>query len=404
MDTGTAGAAVVTGMGAVTPLGAGAGLLYKRWCAGDSGLADGAGRCTGFNPGEYLSRRELRTTDRFTQLSVAAADEALTQAGWSRGDLPYPSGRIGCVIASSMGGLYSLFRNFERYQVSPQRMSPFTVVMYMPNAAAAMIAARWGLRGESCAVVAACASGTFALGTARRMLAEDCVDAVVVGGADAAVMDEVLQAFTVMGALSPSGVPRPFDRARDGFVLGEGAGALVLERGDAAAGRGAAVLGEVIGFGASTDAHDMSAPDPTGAAAAAAISRALHSASVTPADLSYVNAHGTGSHHNDAAETQALKTALGEHAYRVPVSSTKSAIGHLMGGAGTVEAIATLLALSEGVAPPTLGLADPDDGLDLDYVPGTARPMPERLGRGRVAISNSFGLGGNNAVVALRGA
>jgi 3-oxoacyl-[acyl-carrier-protein] synthase II len=276
---------VVTGMGAVTPLGVGAEVLYKRWCAGDFGIADGAGRCTGFDPGEYLSRRELRITDRFTQLSVVAADEALAQAEWHRGDLPYPADRIGCVIASSMGGLDTLLRQFERHLTS-MRVSPFTVVMYMPNAAAGVIADRWGFRGESSSVVAACASGTMVLGAAMRMLADDSADAVVVGGADAATFPEALRIFSVMGALSASGVPRPFDRARDGFVLGEGAGALVLERASAARRRGAEVLGEVIGFGASTDAYDMTAPDPSGAAAAAAISRALRTAGVTPAELS----------------------------------------------------------------------------------------------------------------------
>jgi len=394
---------VITGAGAVTPLGVGAELFYKRWCAGEVAIVDGVARCADFEPAQFLSRRELRAMDRFSQLAAAATDEALTQAGWTRGELPYPPHRIGCVIASAMGGVQTLFGQSDRYRINPRRISPYTTAMVMPSAAAGMIALRWGLRGESCAVCAACASGTYALGAGMRMLAGSTVDAVVVGGADAAVSDEMVCAFSIMGALSRCGVARPFDRRRDGFVLGEGAGAVLLERASAARRRGAAILGEVAGFGASTDAFDMYAPDPTGEPAADAIRSALSGAGVQPSELSYVNCHGTGSRHNDVAETRALKSALGEHAWRIPASSTKSSIGHLMGGAGTVEAIAVLHALRDGVAPPTLGLEEPDEELDLNYVPGVPQPMPTPPPGGRrVGVSNSFGLGGSNAVVVLR--
>lgn len=393
---------VITGIGAVTPLGAGAELFYKRWCAGEMAMADGVARCADFDPAQFLSRREFRTMDRFSQLAVVATDEALAQAGWTRGEPPYPPHRIGCVIASAMGGVQTLFRQNDRYRIDPRSLSPFTTSMVMPSAAAGTIALRWGLRGESCAVCSGCASGTHALGTGMRMLASGTADAVVVGGADAAVCAEMVCAFTNMGALSRCGVARPFDRRRDGFVLGEGAGVMLLERATAARERGAAILGEVAGFGASTDAFDMHSPDPAGEPAANAIRSALSSAGVEASELSYVNCHGTGSPHNDVAETRALKSALGEHAWRIPASSTKSSIGHLMGGAGTVEAIAVLHALREGVAPPTLGLDEPDEELDLNYVPAVPQPMPGPSGRGRFGISNSFGLGGSNAVVVLR--
>ena len=392
---------VITGIGAVTPLGIGARTLHERWCAGEVGIADGAGRCREFDPKDHLSRREIRGADRFAQMSVVAGDEALHQAGWADGEPPYPPDRIGVVLATSVGGIQTAFAQQDQARVKGFEMiSPLAVTMQMPNAAAAMIAQRYGFRGECCAVVAACASGTQAFGTARRMLADDTVDAVVMGGADAAITEQVVAAFRIMGALSESGTSRPFDRKRDGFVVGEGAGVVVLERAGAARERGADVLAEVAGYASSTDAYHVSAPEPNGATAARAIKRALEDAELQPADVDYVNSHGTASHHNDIAETRALKAALGDAAYDIPVSSTKSTIGHLMGGAGTVEAIATIQALRDGVIPPTLGLDDPDDELDLDYVPGATRPL--EADGDRVAISNSFGLGGHNAVVVLR--
>jgi 3-oxoacyl-[acyl-carrier-protein] synthase II len=393
---------VITGVGAVTPLGTGAELVYKRWCAGELAIEDGVARCTDFDPGQFLSRREFRGMDRFGQLAVVAADEALTQAGWTRGDLPYPPNRIGCVIASAMGGVQTLFGQMDHFRTNPRRVLPFTTSMVMPSAAAGQITLRWGLRGESCAVCAACASGTHAFGTAMRMLADGSLDAVVAGGADAAICDEMIHAFSLLGALSQRGVARPFDRRRDGFVLGEGAGVMLLERARAARRRSAVILGEVAGFGASSDAHHMCAPNPTGEPASDAIKGALSSAGVKPSEVSYVNCHGSGSPIGDVAETRALKSALGDHAWRVPVSSLKSSVGHLMGGAGTVEAIATLFALREGFAPPTLGLEEPGDELDLNYVPGVAQPIPAPSTGDRVGVSSSFGLGGSNAVVVLR--
>ncbi|MGD0454208.1 MAG: beta-ketoacyl-[acyl-carrier-protein] synthase family protein [Solirubrobacteraceae bacterium] len=391
---------VITGMGTVTPLGVGAETLYARWRAGDLGIVDGEGACRDFDASEFLSRREVRSADRFAQMATVAAAEALDQAGWSE-EPPYDPDRIGVVLATSVGGIKSCIEQQDRVrEKGADYISPLAVTMQMPNAAAAMIAQRYGFRGECCALVAACASGTMAFGAGRRLLADGTLDAVLIGGADAAITLQVVAAFRVMGALSRCGIARPFDRRRDGFIIGEGAGAVVLERASAARERGAAALAEVIGFGASTDAYHVSAPEPSGRTAAIAIQRALACAGIGPDDVDYVNAHGTASQLNDQAETRALKAALGDRAYEIPISSTKSTIGHLMGAAGMVEAVATVLALRDRVAPPTLGLEEPDDELDLNYVPG--RPQPLAATGELVAISNSFGLGGHNAVVALR--
>jgi 3-oxoacyl-[acyl-carrier-protein] synthase II len=275
----------------------------------------------------------------------------------------------------------------------------------MANAGSGMVAMRHGLLGQSFAVASACAAGAHAIGTAVRMIQAGDADAVVTGGAEASLTGLARAAFAAMGATSESGVSRPFDARRDGFVMGEGAGVLVLEGEEQAAARGAHVLGEVLGYGATSDAYHLTAPEPEGSGAARAIEAALADADVTPDRVDYVNAHGTSTPLNDRSETAALKSALGAEASRVPVSSTKSAIGHLLGAGGAVEAIATLLALRERVIPPTLGLEQHEEGLDLDYVPGSARAMRERAnGSGpepAIGLSNSFGFGGHNAVLVL---
>jgi 3-oxoacyl-[acyl-carrier-protein] synthase II len=392
----------VTGVGAVTPLGIGVQTLHRRWLAGEVGVVDGVGRCRDLVVSEFLSRREIRGSDRFTQLALVASEEAIAQAGWAA-EMPYPPHRVGVVVATSIGGIQTCLEQQEVARVKGYRqVSPLAVVMQMPNAAAAMIAQRWGFQGEAAAIVGACASGTLAFGMASRLLASGTVDAVVVGGSDSAITEQAAAAFSIMGALSESGIVRPFDRRRDGFVMGEGAAVFVLERPEAARTSGREVLGEVIGFGASTDAFHPSAPEPTGAIAARAIEDALKSARLGQRDVDYVNSHGTASRHNDLAETRAIKRVFGEAAPGLAISSTKSAIGHLMGAAGTVEAASTLMALRDRVAPPTLGLEEPDDELDLNYVPGSAQPFSPKDGRLAVGISESFGLGGHNAVVAMR--
>jgi 3-oxoacyl-[acyl-carrier-protein] synthase II len=390
----------ITGVGAVTPLG-GARELHERWCAGESGIEGGVAACSGFEPTAVLSRKEARRTDRFAQLAVGACEEALADAGWATGT-PYEPERVACVIGTGIGGIGTIeAQHLVLRERGPRQVSPLSVPLMMANAGAATVAMRYGLRGQASTVVSACAAGADAIGSALRTLRAGEADAALAGGAEAALTPLATAAFGAMEATSPTGISRPFDARRDGFVMGEGAGVLVLEDWDGAHARGARVLGELLGYGASADAHHITAPDPEGTGAARAIARALADAGLEPGDLAYVNAHGTSTPLNDRAETKALKATLGKAARRLPVSSTKSAIGHPLGAAGAVEAVATLLALRERTAPPTLGYAQPEEGLDLDYVPGAPRSL-DGNGEGQLAaISNSFGFGGHNAVLCI---
>jgi 3-oxoacyl-[acyl-carrier-protein] synthase II len=448
---------VITGVGAVTPLGMGARTLFSRWAAGEVGIADGEAACSWFDPGALLGTKLARRTDRFAQFAIAAADEALADAGWLASEgaagsgqaaagsgpvggsaLPYDPARIGCVIGTGIGGIGTIETQQDILRDrGPGRVSPLSVPLLMSNAAAGVVAMRHSLHGQSYGVTSACAAGAHAIGSSVRMIQAGDADAVVTGGAEAALTGLARAGFAAMGATSESGVSRPFDARRDGFVMGEGGGVLVLEEASAAEARGARILGEVVGYGATSDAYHLTAPDPDGTGAAEAIRLALLDADVSPHELAYVNAHGTSTPLNDRSETAALKAALGDAAFDVPVSSTKSAIGHLLGAAGAVEAIATVLALRERLIPPTLGFEEREEGLDLDYVPGAARVMrvpssvhamaaaspagarasitaahgsattasaehngsvpPQRA----VGISNSFGFGGHNAVLVL---
>jgi 3-oxoacyl-[acyl-carrier-protein] synthase II len=394
----------ITGIGAVTPLGMGAPLLYERWAAGESGIEDGLGRCSEFEPTEYMTRRQARRTDRFTQFAVAAAAEAIDGAGLV--EAPYEPADVGCVIGTGIGGLATIETEHTTLTERGQgAVSPLCVPQMMANAAAGALAIQHELRGECYGTVSACAAGAQALGAAARMVEHGDATACVAGGAEAAITPLAMAAFAEMGATSDTGISRPFDRRRDGFVMGEGAGVMVLEDADSAEARGAPILGYLRGYGATADAHHLTAPEPSGEGAARAITRALADAEVTPSELAYVNAHGTSTPLNDRSETEALKRGLGEDAARIPTSSTKSSIGHLLGAAGAVEAVATLEALRARVAPPTLNLEEPDEGLDLDYVPGDARPLElNGNGRGPIGISNSFGFGGHNVVLCIEAA
>ena len=396
---------VVTGIGAVTPLGIGANTLHDRWAAGEVGIADGAGACREFEAKDHLSVKEARRLDRFAQLAVIAAGEAIGQAGWADAeDAPYDPLRIGCVIASGIGGQGTLEAQIEVMRVRGAKMvSPLGIPQYMPNAAAAAVTMKYKLRGQSYGVVSACASGAHAIGSALRMIQYGDADAVVCGGAESTLTDFAFACFNSMQALSPVGLSRPFDARRDGFVMGEGSGMLVLEDEESARARGATILGEIAGYGSTTDAHHLTAPEPTGGPASRAIELAIRDAGATAEDIDYVNAHGTSTQLNDAAETAALKIALGEQARRIPISSTKSAIGHTLGAAGAVEAVATLRTLITGVIPPTLGYEAPDPDCDLDYVPGEARPLVTGDDAPALALSNSFAFGGHNVSLALRG-
>jgi 3-oxoacyl-[acyl-carrier-protein] synthase II len=391
---------VVTGVGAVTPLGVGAAKLHERWAAGVCGIEDGEGRCDELVVTDHFSVKEARRADRFSQLVLVAVGEALADAGWDV-ELPYDAARIGAIIGTGIGGIGTIETNDRTLiEQGPKLVSPLAVPLMMGNAGAAAVSMRHGLKGPSYGVVSACAAGTHAIGSAMRAIQYGDATAVVAGGTEAALTPLSRAAFAAVDALSPSGISRPFDRRRDGFVMGEGAGVLVLENGDAARARGARVLAIARGYGATSDAFHITAPPANGEGAAAAISRALEDAELTPDDLVYVNAHGTSTLINDRAETAALKTALGERAKTIPISSTKSAIGHLLGAAGAVEAVATILALRARVLPPTLGLEEPDPELDLDYIPDIARTL-DLDGRRAIAISNSFGFGGHNAVLCL---
>jgi 3-oxoacyl-[acyl-carrier-protein] synthase II len=396
---------VITGVGAVTPLGVGAPSLHERWAAGEVGIQDGAGACRSFDPAEHLSVKEARRLDRFSQFALVAAAEALGQAGWTADELPYDPLRVGCVIATGIGGIETVETQHDvMREKGANRVSPLGIPQYMPNAAAAAVAMKYGLQGQMYGVVSACSSGGHAIGSALRMIQYGDADAAVAGGCEATLTEFGFACFNSMQALSPTGISRPFDLHRDGFVMGEGGGMLVLEEESAARERGATILGEVAGYGSTSDAYHLTAPEPTGGPASRAIQLALEDAGVEPDGLDYVNAHGTSTQLNDAAETAALKRALGpERAKQIPISSTKSAIGHLLGAAGAVEAVATVQTLSTRIIAPTLGYEVPDPELDLDYVPGEARPLILGNGRPPVAISNSFAFGGHNVALVFRG-
>jgi 3-oxoacyl-[acyl-carrier-protein] synthase II len=394
---------VVTGIGAVTPLGVGARTLHERWTAGASGIEDGEGACSEFDPTEFLSIKEVRRADRFTQFALVSSDEAIAEAGWE-GELPYDPTRIGSIIGTGIGGIGTLTHNHQvLLEQGPGKVSPLSIPLMMGNAGAGAVSMRHKLLGPSFATLSACAAGSHAIGESAKLIQSGAADAVVTGGSEAGLVPLARAAFAALDALSETGISRPFDVRRDGFVMGEGAAVLILENGDKARERGANILAYVRGYGATSDAYHLTAPDKEGAGAAQAMRVALADAELTPADVVYINAHGTSTPLNDRAETKAIKAALGDAAKDIPVSSTKSAIGHLLGAAGAVEAAATILALRDRIAPPTLGHEQPEEGLDLDYVPGKARPL-DIDGKPAVGLSNAFGFGGHNAVLCLEAA
>jgi 3-oxoacyl-[acyl-carrier-protein] synthase II len=394
------GRIAITGMGAVTPLGVGAQTLHERWAEGASGIEDGTALCSDFEPTDHLSKKEVRRSDRFTQLALAASAEALAEAGLEEpGEVPPES--IACVIGTGIGGIGTIEREHTTLtDDGADRVSPLAVPLMMANAAAGVVAMRFGLEGQSFGCSSACASGAHAIGTAARLVACGDAQVAVAGGTESALTPLATAAFARMDATSTSGISRPFDARRDGFVMGEGAASLVLESEEHAKERGAEILGWLVGYGATSDAHHLTAPEPTGRGASRAIELALKDAGAEPSEVAYVNAHGTSTPLNDRSETEAIKSALGDRAGEVPVSSLKSAIGHTLGAAGAIEAVATLQVLREKVVPPTLGLEEFEEGLDLDYVPLESRPL-QNGGSKRLGISNSFGFGGHNAVLCI---
>ncbi len=402
---------LVTGLGVVCPLGVGrdqffAGLREGRVAIRRvdeeldlSGIrARVAGVADGFDPLEFLERKRARRMGRATQMAVAAARLACQDAGFT----PRDTARGGVAVGTGIGAMEALVDNhLVLLERGAERVSPFLAPIMMPNAPAAEVSIELGIRGPSLGVVTACAAGAHAIGIAWGWIREGLVDWVLAGGAESVLIPLVFAAFDRMGALSrnpdPATASRPFDADRDGFVLGEGAGMLLLESEQHARRRGAQPLAELAGFGLSSDAFHITAPPEDGAGALAAMAGALKSAGLSPEEVDYINAHGTSTPLNDRAETAAIKGLFGERAYRVPVSSTKSQIGHLLGASGAVEAGAALFALVEGLLPATVTWRRRDPECDLDYVP--AEPRPAHI---RTALSNSFGFGGQNACLAFR--
>ena len=403
---------VVTGMGTVNPLGKTLDEYWDGLIEGRSAarLVDGAYsteklvtkfacEVRGFDPTQYMERKAAQRMARFSQMAVAASGMALADSGI---DLSKEDDfRVGVDMGTGIGGFIEMTGGAISY-ATKGRLNPLYAPMIIPNMAAASVAMAFHLRGPNTTVTTACAASTHTLGDATRIIQHGDADVMLAGGSEASLCEVGISAFNSIRALStrndaPEKASRPFDRDRDGFVPGEGAGTLVLESVEHAINRGARIYGEVLGFALTCDAFHQVAPDETGEAPAQAIKLALRDAGVEPKDVDYVNAHGTSTQLNDAGETKALKLALGEDAYKVAISSTKSMIGHLLGAAGAVEAIATLLTINRGLIHPTINYENPDPDCDLDYVPNTARRKDVR-----VAISNGFGFGGHNAVVVLK--
>ena len=404
---------VVTGIGAVTPLGESAAEFWEGLKAGRSGvgpmtLADPtdypcriAGEVTGFDPERYFEKREARRLARFSQLSMAAASEAMAMAGLSAANVD--ADRMGVYLGNGNGGFPTIDESMRvLVERGGMRMSPFFFPMILPNMAAANVSRLFGARGPSSTITTACAASTQSIGDAAEALRRGAADVMIAGGAEAGISQLGLAGFCVMRALStrnddPEGASRPFDAGRDGFVPAEGAGILVLEALDRALRRDAPILAEVAGYGASSDASHQFQPDEDGAGAARAIRWALEDAGVAPNEVDYINAHGTSTPLNDASETLAIKRAFGDAVYGIPISSTKSMIGHALGGAGGMEAVACVQTIRDGVIHPTINYEEPDPACDLDYTPNEARRADVN-----VALSNSFGFGGQNACLLLR--
>lgn len=402
----------VTGLGVVSPLGEGVDANWDALCSGRSGIGpitkfaceDYPARIAGevrFDPLRYLEKKDLKRMDLFIQYAMAAATMAMDDSGLVIDESN--ALRVGCIVGVGIGGLQTIEDTHDSYaQTRLKRLSPFFIPKLIGNLAPGHISMRFGARGINYAPTSACTSGAHGVGESFRQIRDGYLDAAICGGAEAAITALGVGGFAIMRALStrneePERASRPFDLGRDGFVMGEGAGILVLEEWEAAKARGATIHGEVIGYGASGDAYHITQPAPEGRGAAECMRLALADADIAPADVDYVNAHGTSTQYNDSNETRAIKTVFGEHARRLAVSSTKSMTGHLLGAAGGLESVYTTLALREQTLPPTINLEEPDPECDLDYVPGEARSADARI-----AISNSFGFGGTNATLVFR--
>ena len=404
---------VVTGVGLVIPAGIGTETAWKNICEGRSGIGpltrfdpNGfetkiAGEVKGFNPEAYIEKKEIKKMDLFVQYALAATREALEDSQLKI--TPENCDRTGVIVGTGLGGLPTL----EKYhqillEKGPSRISPFFIPMLIANLASGQIAIHFGAKGPNTCVVTACATGAHCIGNAFRAIVYGDAEAIIAGGTEANISPLSIAGFNAMKALStrneePEKACRPFEKNRDGFVVAEGAGILILEELEFALKRGAKIYGELIGYGYTGDAYHITAPSPEGEGAARCMRMAIKDAGLRPEDIDYINAHGTSTPLNDLTETQAIKTVFGEHAKKVAISATKSMTGHLLGAAGSTEAIFSLLAIRDGIIPPTINYDVPDPECDLDYVPNVARRQPLT-----VVMSNAFGFGGTNATLVLR--
>ncbi|MGD0625202.1 MAG: beta-ketoacyl-ACP synthase II [Thermodesulfobacteriota bacterium] len=404
---------VITGMGMVSPLGTGVEKTWQALIQGKSAVAritkfDPTGFDTqiaaevkDFVPENFIDKKDLKRMDIFIQYAVAAAAMALEDSQLKI--TPAIADRVGVVVGAGLGGLTTL-ESFHKVllEKGPSRISPFFIPMLIVNEAPGHISMRFGAKGPNTSVVTACATGNHNIGDAWRIIQREDADAVIAGGVEATITPLAVSGFNAMKALStrnqePEKASRPFDKDRDGFVIGEGCGILILEELNQALNRGAKIYAEIIGYGLTGDAYHITAPAPDGEGAARCMAMALKSAGIAPAEVDYINAHGTSTYYNDIYETMAVKTVFKEHAKKLAISSTKSMIGHLLGGAGGVESIFTILTLYRGIIPPTINYQTPDPECDLDYVPNVARKAEVRI-----ALCNSFGFGGTNAVLAFK--
>ncbi|WP_426753247.1 beta-ketoacyl-ACP synthase II [Myxococcus sp. Y35] len=409
---------VVTGTGLISALGTGTEKNWQAMIAGKSGIAQVtrfdvgkidtriAGEVKDFEPESFIDKREVRRMDLYAQYALAAAQMAVTESGLPVGtDKPhgYIPEKVGVIVGSGIGGISSLEEQHRKgLEKGFDRLSPFFIIQMIINMAPGLISMRYNCKGPNWAPVSACATSAHAIGEAWKSIKLGETDAVIAGGAEAAITPLGLGGFSVMKALStrnddPAAASRPFDKDRDGFVMGEGAGILVLEEMEAAKKRGANILAEVVGYGANSDAYHVTQPAPEGEGAARCMRLALQSAGLNPEDVGYINAHGTSTPFNDANETKAIKAVFGDHARKLAVSSTKSMTGHMLGAAGGFEAVVGALALARNVLPPTINQTTPDPDCDLDYVPNQAREA-----RVNAVMSNSFGFGGTNAVLLFK--
>jgi 3-oxoacyl-[acyl-carrier-protein] synthase II len=404
---------VVTGIGMITPVGLDTESSWEGLINGKSGIGpitqfddkaiptQIAGEIHGFDPEKYIEPKEIKKMDRFIHLAVAASQMAMDDSGLRI--TPENAERIGVIVSAGMGGLPAIERVHDTYREKGfRRVTPFFIPMTIINEAAGILSIRYGAKGPNLSIVTACATGTHSIGDAFKWIQRGEADAMIAGGTESCICPLGVGGFNAMKALStrndePHRASRPFDAERDGFVMGEGAGIVVLEEMESAVKRGARIYAEVIGYGASGDAYHITAPAPNGDGAARCMKMAIRDSGVSPADMGYINAHGTSTKFGDELETTAIKTVFGNHAYKLAVSSTKSMTGHLLGAAGGVEAVVSVLALDRGILPPTINLENPDPECDLDFVPNKARQKQVD-----VAMSNSFGFGGTNACLIFK--